>query len=83
VRAALLAPGGTVHDIDAKGGKLWIRKSKNHEDRMVPISRTRHCQPFDAGHAVLQGESPESLSRVRHPLALGALLACQMQTQTA
>jgi integrase len=30
----------TIHDIDAKGGKLWIRKSKNHKDRMVPISRT-------------------------------------------
>lgn len=29
----------TIHDIDAKGGKLWIRKSKNHKDRMVPISR--------------------------------------------
>ncbi len=30
----------TIHDIDAKGGKLWIRKSKNNKDRMVPISRT-------------------------------------------
>lgn len=30
----------TIHDIDAKGGKLWIRKSKNNKDRMVPISQT-------------------------------------------
>ena len=30
----------TIHDIDATGGKLWIRKSKNQKDRMVPISRT-------------------------------------------
>jgi integrase len=30
----------TIHDIDAKGGKLWIRKSKNNKDRMVPISET-------------------------------------------
>jgi integrase len=30
----------TVHDIDAKGGKLWIRKSKNNKDRMIPISQT-------------------------------------------
>jgi integrase/recombinase XerD len=28
----------TIHDIDAKGGKLWIRDSKNRKDRMVPIS---------------------------------------------
>ena len=30
----------TIHDIDAKGGKLWIRKSKGNKDRMVPISQT-------------------------------------------
>ena len=30
----------TIHDIDAEGGKLWIRKSKCNKDRMVPISRT-------------------------------------------
>lgn len=30
----------TIHDIDAEGGKLWIRKSKNNKDRMVPVSRT-------------------------------------------
>jgi integrase/recombinase XerD len=30
----------TIHDIDAEGGKLWIRKSKNNKDRMVPISQT-------------------------------------------
>lgn len=30
----------TIHDIDAKNGKLWIRKSKGNKDRMVPISRT-------------------------------------------
>jgi integrase/recombinase XerD len=30
----------TIHDIDAEGGKLWIRQSKNHKDRMVPISQT-------------------------------------------
>ena len=29
----------TIHDIDAKGGKLWIRKSKGGKDRMVPISQ--------------------------------------------
>lgn len=28
----------TVRDIDAKGGKLWIRDSKNRKDRMIPIS---------------------------------------------
>ena len=28
----------TIHDIDAKEGKLWIRGSKNHKDRMVPIA---------------------------------------------
>ncbi len=30
----------TIHDIDAKGGKLWIRKSKGNKDRMIPISQT-------------------------------------------
>jgi integrase len=30
----------TIHDIDAKGGKLWIRKGKNSKDRMIPISRS-------------------------------------------
>lgn len=30
----------TIHDIDAQGGKLWIRKSKGNKDRMVPISQT-------------------------------------------
>lgn len=30
----------TIHDIDSKGGKLWIRKSKNNKDRMIPISQT-------------------------------------------
>ncbi len=30
----------TIHDIDAKGGKLWIRKSKNNKDRMIPISQS-------------------------------------------
>lgn len=30
----------TIHDIDSKGGKLWIRKSKNNKDRMIPISAT-------------------------------------------
>lgn len=29
----------TIHDIDAKNGKLWIRDSKNHKDRMVPIAQ--------------------------------------------
>ena len=28
----------TVHDINAKDNKLWIRQSKGHKDRMVPIS---------------------------------------------
>ena len=30
----------TIHDIDGEGGKLWIRKSKNNKDRMIPISQT-------------------------------------------
>jgi integrase/recombinase XerD len=30
----------TIHDIDAKGGKLWIRKSKGKKDRIVPIAET-------------------------------------------
>lgn len=30
----------TIHDIDAGGGKLWIRKSKGNKDRMIPISPT-------------------------------------------
>lgn len=30
----------TIHDIDAREGKLWIRKAKGNKDRMVPISRT-------------------------------------------
>lgn len=30
----------TIHDIDAKNGKLWIRDSKNHKDRMVPIAQS-------------------------------------------
>ncbi len=30
----------TIHDIDAKEGKLWIRGSKNHKDRMVPIAQS-------------------------------------------
>ena len=28
----------TIHDIDAAGGKLWIRNAKGNKDRMVPIS---------------------------------------------
>jgi integrase len=30
----------TIHDIDSKGGKLWLRKTKGNKDRMVPISQT-------------------------------------------
>ena len=30
----------TIHDIDAQQGKLWIRDSKNHKDRMVPIAQS-------------------------------------------
>lgn len=30
----------TIHDIDAKEGKLWIRMGKGRKDRMVPISQT-------------------------------------------
>lgn len=30
----------TVHDIDAEGGKLWIRKGKGNKDRMVPIAQS-------------------------------------------
>lgn len=30
----------TINDIDGDGGKLWIRKSKNNKDRMIPISQT-------------------------------------------
>lgn len=30
----------TIHDIDATGGKLWIRKGKSNKDRMIPISET-------------------------------------------
>ena len=30
----------TIHDIDADGGKLWIRQAKGNKDRMVPISPT-------------------------------------------
>jgi integrase/recombinase XerD len=30
----------TIHDIDAREGKLWIRCGKNRKDRMVPISTT-------------------------------------------
>jgi integrase/recombinase XerD len=30
----------TIHDIDAKGGKLWLRNAKGNKDRMVPISAT-------------------------------------------
>ena len=48
----------TIHDIDAKGGKLWIRKSKNNKDRMVPISRT------------LIGDLRRYWSVHRHPLLL-------------
>ena len=28
----------TIHDIKSKENKLWIRQSKNHRDRLVPIS---------------------------------------------
>jgi site-specific recombinase XerD len=28
----------TVHDIDGRGGKLWLRKAKGGKDRMVPIA---------------------------------------------
>ena len=28
----------TVHDIDASGGKLWLRNAKGGKDRMVPIA---------------------------------------------
>ena len=28
----------TIHDIDAKGGKLWIRKGKGKKDRLIPLS---------------------------------------------
>jgi integrase len=48
----------TIHDIDAKGGKLWIRNSKNNKDRMIPIS-----------HAMI--EDLRRYWRVhRHPLLL-------------
>jgi integrase len=30
----------TIHDIDSKGGKLWLRKAKGRKDRMVPLSPT-------------------------------------------
>jgi len=30
----------TIHDIDAAGGKLWLRNAKGNKDRMVPISAT-------------------------------------------
>lgn len=29
----------TIHDINAKDGKLWIRKGKGSKDRMVPIAQ--------------------------------------------
>jgi integrase len=28
----------TIHDVKSKENKLWIRQSKNHQDRLVPIS---------------------------------------------
>jgi integrase/recombinase XerD len=30
----------TIHDIDSKGGKLWLRRAKGNKDRMVPLSPT-------------------------------------------
>jgi integrase len=30
----------TIHDIDSKGGKLWLRRAKGNKDRMVPLSAT-------------------------------------------
>ncbi len=35
----------TIHDIDAKNGKLWIRKSKGNKDSMVPIRHYGFCHP--------------------------------------
>lgn len=48
----------TIHDIDAKGGKLWIRKSKGGKDRMIPIS-----------HAMIE-DLRRYWSVHRHPLLL-------------
>ena len=28
----------TIHDVDAKGNKLWVRKGKGLQDRMVPVA---------------------------------------------
>ena len=28
----------TIHDVHSKENKIWIRQSKNHQDRLVPIS---------------------------------------------
>lgn len=42
----------TIHDIDAKGGKLWLRNAKGNKDRMVPISKTmiEDLRRFLPGH---------------------------------
>jgi integrase len=67
----------TIHDIDGKGGKLWIRKSKGNKDRMVPLSATMlqdlrrywafHRHPLLVFPGVGRGFcSPENVARRMH-----------------
>ena len=35
----------TIHDIDGKENKLWIRGGKGHKDRMVPLPTPMSCRP--------------------------------------
>lgn len=78
----------TIHDIDAKNGKLWIRKSKGNKDRMVPISRTMvedlrrywafHRHPLLLFPGVGRGSCPPAdvarrMCKARRPMPISSL----------
>jgi integrase len=78
----------TIHDIDAEGGKLWIRKGKNKKDRMIPITGTMvedlrrywrfHRHPLLLFPTVGRGAcSPEKVAERMHtairPMSVGSL----------
>jgi len=87
----------TIHDIDAQGGKLWIRKSKNHKDRMIPISQTMiedlrrywsfHRHPLLLFPNVGRGDNDRQLTAARmhaadRPMPLSSLQRLIVEART-
>lgn len=78
----------TIHDIDAQQGKLWIRDSKNHKDRMVPIAQSMiedlrnywafHRHPLLIFPSIGRGDSDvnktaERMHRAERPIPVSSL----------